>query len=452
MHSELSMKAGLAWCLSHERCHCDVPLQIDDRAVIEGRLRDMLGDPSALHRLRQAVFEVGFDPAVRLLDDSEVVQQFSQLAASGRLRLCGGQRVKLLRLPELKVADPAGPALSPSQLFGRRSRDVSHWVEYNVLDRTGKPIGGIPYRFETPSGAEEKDKLPATGRIRRDGCEVGDYLLELGELTAANWHSGGWRVGAPLPASSPLTLVVKTNALDPGTAGDFEVFHLFDEEPGRAVATASGTVDADRCITAAFQYEPPKGIGRRSELIFSCTVGKLWIKSPPIVLLHPRLIQPRWSTDLAWVGDEVELQVGCPGLAEGEAMQFEIHRADTDAVCATLDSVVKGAASSVSWKSVDPDPDTAESELYFIARGGGQAAQSPALTLNDRVEYTFVDDAGQPLAFLSVALEYRDGTRRVFTTGADGMLRLTDPRAMNARCIVAGADEADVAVIHEAPL
>lgn len=444
---------GRGWCLGHANCICRAPFHVKDRAAVDARVRGTLVDPSAMTSMRRAVFEAGFDPGVQRLTDSEVIEHFAQLVACGGLQLCGGvERRPLLPLRRRVAATPASVAITPSQLRGLASRDVTHWVEYQVVDRAGKPLSGIPYRFVDPGGAEEKGKLGAAGRVRRDGCEPGPYLLELGELTEAFWQVGGRRASAPLAASSELTLVVNTRALEPGTSGSFEIFHFCDEEPGRAIGSVSGALGADERITATFRYEPPEGIGRRSELVFSCMVGKLWIKSPPIALLHPRLVHPRWSTSVAQVGDEVELQVGCPGLADGEAVQFEIHRADTDAVCATLDGVVRDASSSVTWKTVDPDPETAESELHFIARCGGQEAQSAALTLHDRVEFAFVDDAGQPLAFLPVALVYRDGTRRVFTTDAGGMLRLTDPRARNARCSVAGADEDDVAVIDETPL
>ncbi|MBK8754413.1 MAG: hypothetical protein IPL99_23435 [Candidatus Competibacteraceae bacterium] len=350
-------------------------------------------------------------------------------------------------------------AVTPSQLselakkhVRRLAREENHWVQYNVVDRVGKPIGGIPYRFQSPDGEEEKGQLADSGKIRRDGVDPGVFVLELGELTQASWLADGKAVSAPVPVKSALTLAVKTSGLDPGTAGKFEIFHLCNEEPGSGVGTASGMVGEKGLITAEFEYHPEKDVARQAELIFSCTVGKLWIKSKPIILLLPRLFAPRWPDHEAYVGDELALSVQCPGIPDGETITFDIKRLDTDGAVATVEGTAQGWSAIAQWKSVDPDPETSESELYFIAKWDDKTIRSRTLLLKDRVELVFNDTSGRALPFLRVALEYNDGTRLSATTDAQGMIRLTDPRAMTAKVSVAGVRDDDVQLVDEAQL
>lgn len=404
------------------------------------RGHDWLQDPARLRLLRQALHHADHACDVHRLADHEVL-------ALVAVRFVARPRTarKLLPLAVRKAADPratSSGAVTPSQLVARRAE--THWVQFNVVDRRGNPVGGLPFRLLDPGASVlEKDTLPLSGKVRKDGIEIGTYTLELGELQDAGWQAGGRAVSGPLPVSTPLTLVASSLHVPPGTAAKFKVFRLYDEEPGRALATVDAKVGADGTISAAFTFTPgDDDRGREVALIHSCTVGKLWIKSAPLTLALPGLRAARWSADETTVGDTVELAVDAPGTADGENVHFTLFRADTGAAFAEFDAPVRAGTASVAWASVDPDPETPESEVWFEAACGGRKTRSRTLRLVDDVELVFETDDGRPLANARVLLEFGDGTRRSFETDGAGIVRLTDPRARSARVEVAEAAEA----------
>jgi hypothetical protein len=413
-------------------------LSADADLDFEARAHEWLQDVQRVHLLRRALYDAGHATAMHRLSDHEVL-------AFAITHFTPPRRAAARLLP-LVVREPAGAssassAVTPSQLVPRRAE--THWVQFNVADRRGNPVGGLPFRLLDPGASVlEKDTLPMSGKLRKDGVEPGRYTLELGELTGAAWQVDGRPVSGPLPAKTALSLAVASAHVPPGTAAKFKVFHLYDEEPGRALATVDAKVGGDGAIVGSFTFAPGDADrGREVALIYSCTVGKLWVKSPPLTLALPALRAARWSADEATVGDAATLAVDAPGIADGENVHFTVFRADTGAAVAELDAPVRGGAAQAAWPTVDPDPETPESEVYFEAACAGLSTRSRTMRLLDDVELVFETADGQPLANARVQLEYGDGTRRTFQTDGAGVLRLTDPRARTARIEVGEAEE-----------
>lgn len=424
-------------------------------------LRDARSDPWSMRELRERVSVATVGLGLSPLDDDQVIEQAAALIARAQLHVCRQRRSDYYGAPQVTAAeagllrdavkdlprpapDPAAARPGAARLAVARRRDT-HWVQFNVVDKLGNRIGGLPYRLRKPGGDGERGTLPLSGKLRDDGVDPGIYTLELGELRSAGWEAGGRAVEGPLPVSTALMLVAQGRHLPPGTTGKFKVFRLYDEEPGRAIGTASGTVGADGRIQAEFAYAVgDDDHGREVSLIFACTVGKWWIKSPPLTLRLPRLAAPRWNADSVTVGETATLAVDCPGIADGDNVHFTLCRADTGATVAELDAKVQGETARVDWPTVDPDPETPETELWFDAACHGRVARSRPLRLLDDVELVFQDEHGAALAHAQVTLAFQDGSRRQFETDATGTLKLTDPRARTATVVVAGAEEEDV--------
>jgi len=404
---------------------------------------EILIDAAHMQTLRMALHAAGVGGDLSRMSDHEVVaaaQAFSVYAT--------GVRPRLLPLAPLRRAEKlASKPLMVSQLVSRRSEN--HWVQFHVVDAKGASVSGLPYRLLDSGGGQlEKDTVPISGQVRRDGVEVGTYTFQLGELQSAQWLVDGRAAQGPLPAGVKLTLVVRSRHVPPGASARFKVFHLYDEEPGHAVGTAEGTVGGDGEISVPFTcVVGPHELGRELTLIYSCTVGKLWIKSPPLTLALPRLTRPRWGADELTVGDVAALAVDCPGIADGESVHFKVCRADTGACVAEFDAPVRGGNAQAAWTTVDPDPETPESELYFDASCAGLKTRSRTMRLLDDVELVFQTDDGKALANGRITLEFGDGARCIFRTDHTGVLRLTDPRARTARVLV--ADTADGDVVEE---
>jgi hypothetical protein len=369
---------------------------------------------------------------------SALVEAVALLAETGR-RLTSGL-ILLDHTPArvLKREAASSAAATPSQLRAANKPAVQHWVQFKVADLCGNPLGGMPYKLLPPGGVEEKGRYPDSGLLRKDGIPAGNYTLTLGELTSAGWAVDDAGVRGPLPASQSLTMRVQSGGLNPGASAKFEVFHLCDEEPGRAIASASGKVDGEGVIEATFTLDASKETGAQCDVLYCCSVGSLWLKSPSITLMLPRLVRPRWSVPEAWVGDALTCAVDCPGVPDGESVNFEVRRLDNDASVTTIAGSVSGGQAQADWPSTDPDPDGPETHLYFIACWQGQKVHSRAVRLKDRVELVFNDPEGSPISNLSVSIEYPDGVSRVFRTDGAGRIRLTDSRAAHGKVSIAG--------------
>ena len=457
----MGMSDTLSFCWWHE-CHgCGSRPLAQAPAGATELLRNARSDPWSMHELRERVSVATVGLGLSPLNDDQVIEQAAALVARAQLHVCRQRRSDYYGAPQVTAAeagllrdavkdlprpapDPAAAAPGSTRLALARRRET-HWVQFNVVDKLANRLGGLPYRLRKPGGDDERGTLPLSGKLREDGIDPGTYTLELGELRSAAWEAGGRAVTGPLPVMTALTLAVQSRHLPAGTVGKFKVFRLYDEEPGRAIATASGAVGADGRLQAGFAYElGDDDHGREVALIFACTVGKWWIKSPPLTLRLPRLVAPRWNADVFTVGETATLAVDCPGIADGEDVHFTLCRTDTGATVAELDATVQRECASVDWPTVDPDPETPETELCFDASCHGLMARSRPMRLLDDIELVFQDEQGTALAHTRVTLAFQDGSRRQFKTDAAGALRLTDPRARTAQVVVAGAEDDDV--------
>jgi hypothetical protein len=345
-------------------------------------------------------------------------------------------------LAEPKIELPWDQEAPPEQL----------WVEFQVADAAGNPVGGMSYRLLVPQAPQEEGTLPSSGRLRKDGVRAGTYTLELGMVVAVDWLVDGQAALATVPADTALTLSAGFIALAPGTPVRFEVFRLYEEEADQAVASLDAQVDARGAATAAFTFAPEEGERGRVDLIVRCAADGTWMKSRPLGLLIPRLAGARWGSGDAWVGDELSLAVQCPGVPDGEAVTFEIRKSADDAVVTSVEGKAAGGVAGAIWASVDPSPDESETELYFVAKYRELTISSRPLVLLDRVELVFKSPSGGALAHMHLTLVYEDGTTKNVTSDGEGRVRLTDSRARKAQIRVGGMDESAISLVNEADL
>lgn len=75
----------------------------------------------------------------------------------------------------------------------RARRDVEErtsktWVEIELVNQRGKPVGGAVYRLKLPDGTLRQGKLDNDGRIRVPGIDPGTC-----EICFPDYHGGEWQ-------------------------------------------------------------------------------------------------------------------------------------------------------------------------------------------------------------------------------------------------------------------
>jgi hypothetical protein len=64
------------------------------------------------------------------------------------------------------------------------------WLELELVDQTGKPIGGQRYHVTTGDGEEREGVLDANGRARLIGIKPGNCWVSYPDLAPDSWRKG----------------------------------------------------------------------------------------------------------------------------------------------------------------------------------------------------------------------------------------------------------------------
>jgi hypothetical protein len=86
----------------------------------------------------------------------------------------------------------AATALSDNK---ESSTKIEHWVEFQFVDKAGKPVSGVPYKFTDSGGKESKGVLKPDGRICRDALKAGQCKVQLYGVSNAKWSKDKAEVG-----------------------------------------------------------------------------------------------------------------------------------------------------------------------------------------------------------------------------------------------------------------
>jgi hypothetical protein len=70
-----------------------------------------------------------------------------------------------------------------------------HWVEIKFVDKAGKPVSGVPYKFTDPDKKESEGVLRLDGTIRRDATKEGEAKVVLMNVSNAKWSKEEAEVG-----------------------------------------------------------------------------------------------------------------------------------------------------------------------------------------------------------------------------------------------------------------
>jgi len=94
-----------------------------------------------------------------------------------------------------------------------------HWIDIRFVDGGGRPISGVAFEFEDPSGAAEHGELATDGRISREAMpQAGSCTVQLFAVTNARWSS------STADADEELTLSADVAGFEDGTPATVAIF------------------------------------------------------------------------------------------------------------------------------------------------------------------------------------------------------------------------------------
>lgn len=142
----------------------------------------------------------------------------------------------------------AATALSDNK---EASTKAEHWVEFEFVDKAGKPISGVHYKFTDPSGKESKGVLKPDGRICRDALNAGQCKAQLYGVSNAKWSKDKAEVG------EKVKLTADTEGFDPGTVALFQIYRRDIGVPDVLVMSIDSKVQGDK-VEAEWEYVLPE--------------------------------------------------------------------------------------------------------------------------------------------------------------------------------------------------
>jgi hypothetical protein len=98
------------------------------------------------------------------------------------------------------------------------STKIEHWVEFEFVDKAGKPVSGVHYKFTDPDGKESKGVLRPDGRICRDALNSGQCKAQLLSVSNAKWSKDNAEVG------EKVKLTADVEGFDNGKAAVIEIY------------------------------------------------------------------------------------------------------------------------------------------------------------------------------------------------------------------------------------
>jgi len=74
---------------------------------------------------------------------------------------------------------------NPNNSDGNQTKS---WVEIELLDQEGQPVGSEPYRIELPDGSVSEGSTDDLGRARVDGIDPGNCKITFPSLDQSSWR------------------------------------------------------------------------------------------------------------------------------------------------------------------------------------------------------------------------------------------------------------------------
>ena len=175
-----------------------------------------------------------------------------------------------------------------------------------------------------------------------------------------------------------------------------------------------------------YELRTPDGKKVKGKLGSDGKVRQDSIPSGDSILYLEGLYNARWSIASTVAGQEVELIVDTPALADGGQVSFKIYREFREGSEETLASVsgpIRNSEARAKWKySYQKADEGTRPRLVFHASHAKHRAESGPLEVGDEIEITLKNEKGKPVAGAPFQLVASDGEVRTGRSGEGGKI------------------------------
>ena len=251
--------------------------------------------------------------------------------------------------------------------------------------------------------------------------QIGGPPSVAGSGASGSSASGG---GATAGASSGDASGSGGMGVDPGSGaggGDADSSEPEDTFVEFEVLDRVGTALTD----LKYELILPDGEVTKGTLDGSGKARKDGITPGQATLLLEGLHQARWASQMACVGDEVEMSVRGVALPEGGNVDFEVYREGYEGEpLATLQGTLSGGIARATYTyEYDEAHEGSTPLLVFHAKSGSYFARSSELTMGDRLRGRFERRDGANARIVHYTLKLSDGCERHGVSDNDGRFR-----------------------------
>ncbi len=124
-----------------------------------------------------------------------------------------------------------------------------NWVEFEIVDKAGNPVSGIPYKFTDTNDKDSHSNIRTDGKIRRDTLKEGECKVQLFYVSNAKWSKDKVDIG------DKVKLSAKVEGYEDGTPATFEVYSRDFKRTDYIVFTSEAKVKSKKVETEwEFKY------------------------------------------------------------------------------------------------------------------------------------------------------------------------------------------------------
>jgi hypothetical protein len=204
------LKSGSQQIQIHQRGKHRPAVVLKDRFAARNWLQQFKGDSLSMNAIRRLLAtDSSFAWRVRAASDEEVIEQAAHLLGAGLWHLHERQGSRFSSDTQGVSSDSSGKGSSgaPPEKDSSAARTVPlsgsggakagkaatapdkklHWIEIELLDDDGAPLGGAQYEVKLTDGSVRRGSLDDKGRARVDDIPPGMCSVYFPEYDAREW-------------------------------------------------------------------------------------------------------------------------------------------------------------------------------------------------------------------------------------------------------------------------
>lgn len=127
-----------------------------------------------------------------------------------------------------------------------------HWISFELVDKAGNAVSGIPYKFSDPDKKDSKSILKTDGKILRDATSKGKGEVILYNLKNAKWSKEIAKPGEKIKITS------EAEGFENGTKAVIQIYRKDNNSSDSVVKTLEKEISSNKIeVEIENNFDPP---------------------------------------------------------------------------------------------------------------------------------------------------------------------------------------------------